>query len=168
LPHEPQWSWLVITSVQTPPHTLSGASQVQLPAAHTSRPEQLTPQAPQFVASLVTSRHDTEPSPAVQRMLGAGQVSTHDPSRHSSVVAQLTPHPPQLAASLVRSTHAAPQREVPLGHVVGPQPPAKHDSSASHALSQLPQCAPSVIGSTQAPPHSTRPESQGSSSHAPA
>jgi hypothetical protein len=128
LPHEPQWSTLVVTSVQMP-------LQQRCPAPH------VAPQTPQFISVFVVAQ--TPPQQLCPAAQDVPAPHRHSPMSHTSPAAQGAGH----GMSLVQ---IPPTHICPAGHIA-PQLP-QFISSASVSMHDSPQ-HPRPSPQVEPPPH---------------
>jgi hypothetical protein len=152
-PQAPQFAADVVKSAHTPAQSVVPVRQAQALLTHTRAPEQIWPQNPQLVLSLVRSTQEF-PQRASPDPHAAEQV----PRLHTSPPVQRLPHEPQLAPLDWRLTHALPpppgppivmQAVSPAGHM---HEPPMQGAPVGQAFPQLPQLAFDVCRSTQAVP----------------
>ena len=139
-------------ATHTPPHSCVAAGHTHWPATQLVPPVQETPQAPQFLPSLLVSVQV-----APQAVWLAAQVVAHLPSEHLCPSAHALPQAPQFAGSLCASTHVPAHNIRPLAQAHFPDmqvvPPPQ-------AFPQVPQLSPPLLRSTQAPLQLERPAAQ--------
>jgi hypothetical protein len=153
LPHVPQWSSLLLTSMQRP-----GPSHHRWPSGQQWPLEQSWPevhgmsQPPQFSGSEVVSEHPLaqQVCPVVHATMQPWQLAgsfreMHAPPQHCSVPPQESPQPLQASSRLT-------------------QPPSQQRCSGPHAMPHPPQFSGSLEPSKHSPAQQTSPgPSQGSS-----
>lgn len=152
LPPEPS---SVAHEVQPPG---AGVYFVQFPPMQSSSPLQTVPQSPQWVASVLVSKHETLPMALAGhavRPVGQPAASlTHIPLTQVLSLLHTLPHDPQLRWSPCLSTHSLPHRMSGGRHV---QALPAHHSSFAQILVQLPHFSGSSRVTAQLPPQLVSP-----------
>jgi hypothetical protein len=149
VPHAPQFALDVCKSAHVPAQSVVPGAQAHALFTHTRVPEQICPQNPQFLGSLVRSTHElphcASPEP---------HAAEHIPALHTSERRQRFPHDPQSVDADWRFT----QTELPpmpmhsvsaAGHM---QAPPMQGAPIGHWLPQPPQLPLEVCVLTQVIP----------------